>query len=384
VVAIALAAFAGWAFLAGAFLQGFTALVAVLIIACPCALGLATPAAIIVGTGKGAENGILIKGGEYLERAYKLNAIVFDKTGTLTKGEPSVTDVVPLSSSEKDVLRFASIAEKGSEHPLGEAILRKAEELKVNPPDPTSFEAVPGHGVKATYKETQILLGNRKLMEQNSLDLREYEDKIRTLENDGKTAMILAVDGNLAGIIAVADTIKDSAIEAVNGLKEMKLDVVMLTGDNQRTAKAIAKQLNINEVIPEVLPDQKASIIKKLQEEGKVVAMVGDGINDAPALAQADIGIALGSGTDVAVETGGIVLINDDLRDVVSSIQLSKKTMSKIKQNLFFAFAYNSAFIPIAASGLLSPIFAAIAMAMSSVSVVTNSLTLKRLKLKRR
>ncbi|MCP8304253.1 MAG: cadmium-translocating P-type ATPase [archaeon] len=385
VVLIALGAFATWLFLAGSFIQGFTALVAVLIIACPCALGLATPAAIIVGVGKGAESGILIKGGEYLEKAYKVQTIVFDKTGTLTKGIPSVTDVVPLSNTtERDVLRFAAISEKGSEHPLGEAIIRRVEEMGLEVPDPTYFEAVPGHGVKASHSDTEILLGNRKLMRDNNISIEAQEDKIQKLEDEGKTATLLALNGSLAGVIAVADTIKESAKEAVDDLKGMGLEVVMLTGDNRRTAKAIAQQLGIDKVISEVLPGQKALVIKGLQKEGKVVAMVGDGINDAPALAQADIGIALGSGTDVAVETGGIVLIKDDLRDVVASIKLSKKTMSKIKQNLFWAFAYNTGFIPVAASGLLSPVFAAIAMAMSSVSVITNSLTLKKFQIKRR
>jgi len=385
VVLIALGAFGAWLFLAGSFVQGFTALVAVLIIACPCALGLATPAAIIVGTGKGAENGILIKGGEYLEKAYKLQTIVFDKTGTLTKGILSVTDITPLSNiHEKDLLRFAAIAEKGSEHPIGEAIIRKIEELGFEVPYPTNFEAVPGLGVKSSYLKKEILLGNRKLILENNIDIGAQEDKIQKLEKEGKTVMLLAINGSLVGAIAVADTIKESAREALDDLKGMGLEVVMLTGDNQRTAKAIAQQLGIDKVISEVLPSQKASVIADLQKENKIVAMVGDGINDAPALAQADIGIALGSGTDVAVETGGIVLIKDDLRDVVTSIQLSKKTMNKIKQNLFWAFAYNTGFIPIAASGLLSPIFAAIAMAMSSVSVITNSLTLKKFKPKRR
>ncbi|MCP8312150.1 MAG: heavy metal translocating P-type ATPase [Candidatus Methylarchaceae archaeon HK01B] len=385
VVLIALGAFITWLLLAGNFIQGFTALVAVLIIACPCALGLATPAAIIVGTGKGAENGILIKGGEYLEKAYKLQTIVFDKTGTLTKGIPSVTDIMAVSNTnDSDILRFAAIAEKGSEHPLGEAIIRRAEEMGLDIPDPSHFEAVPGHGVKGSHSNKEILIGNRKLMFDNKISLEDNEKKIMKLENEGKTAILLAFNGSLAGVIAVADTIKKNAKEALDDLKEMGLELIMLTGDNQRTANAIAQQLGIDKIISEVLPDQKASIIKRLQKEGKIVAMVGDGINDAPALAQADIGIALGSGTDVAVETGGIVLIKDDLRDVVSSIQLSKKTMSKIKQNLFWAFAYNTGFIPVAASGLLSPVFAAIAMAMSSVSVITNSLTLKKFQPKMR
>lgn len=385
VITIALAAFTGWALYAGSFLQGFTALVAVLIIACPCALGLATPAAIIVGTGKGAENGILIKGGENLEKTYKLQTIVFDKTGTVTKGVPSVTNVISLSNkTEEDVISYAAIAEKGSEHPLGEAIVQKAEEKGFKISDSTNFEAIPGQGVKARHNQTEILLGNRKIMLNNNIAIESQEKKIQKMEREGKTTMFLALNGSLAGLIAVSDTVKDNAQEAVDDLKEMGLEVIMLTGDNQRTAEAIGQQLGIKKVVSEVLPGQKASVIQELQGEGKIVAMVGDGINDAPALAQADIGIALGRGTDIAVETAGIVLIKDDLRDVVSSIQLSRKTMSKIKQNLFWAFAYNTAFIPIAATGLLSPIFAAIAMAMSSVSVVSNSLTLKRFKPKRR
>jgi len=380
VIGIALLALFGWYFIGGKpFTYAFTAFVAVLIIACPCALGLATPAAIVVGTGKGAESGILIKGGEHLEKAHKIQTIVFDKTGTLTKGEPSVTDVKTLSDlSQNDILKLAATAEKGSEHPLGEAIVRKAEEMKIEISKPEDFEAIPGHGVKVKHQGKEILLGNRRLMAENHISTQEFEQEFAKLEAEGKTVMILAVNKKLVGLIAVADTLKEYSKEAINELKKMGVEVIMLTGDNQRTAKAIASQVGIERFFAEVLPQDKAVAVKKLQEEGKVVAMVGDGINDAPALAQANVGIAIGSGTDVAIETGGVVLIKDDLRDVPASIKLSKKTMSKIKQNLFWAFAYNTALIPVAALGFLNPILAAIAMVLSSVTVVTNSLTLRR------
>ncbi len=359
--------------------------VAVLIIACPCALGIATPAAIMVGTGKGAENGLLIKGGEYLEKAQKLTTVVFDKTGTLTKGRPSVTDVVPRSGfAEEDLLRLAASAEKGSEHPLGEAIVRAAEERGLPLEVPSDFEAIPGHGIRARVGGRSVLLGNRKLMAQAGTDVAPAEADLARLEGEGKTAMMLAVDGTLAGTVAVADTLKDHSAAAVRALQGMGIEVFMLTGDNRRTAEAIARQVGVDSVLAEVLPGQKAEEVKELQAQGKVVAMVGDGINDAPALAQSDVGIALGSGTDVAMEAGGIVLIRDDLRDVVASIQLSRRTVRKIWQNLFWAFAYNTALIPVAAGVLvgigilLDPIFAAAAMGFSSVSVVMNSMTLRR------
>ena len=364
--------------LAGSFSNAFLVLLAVLLIACPCALGIATPTAILAGVGKGAEYGVLLRSGEYVEKARRLTTVVFDKTGTLTKGEPSVTDVKPFGDfTENDVLRYAAIAEKGSEHPLAEAILKKANEANVKLADAESFEAVPGRGVQCTIEGKIVLLGNRKLMQEQSIPTAQLEDTLTTLESQGKTAMLLAVDGEPAGIIAAMDTAKENAAEAVAQLKEMKLEVAMLTGDNERTAQAIAKQIGIETVIANVLPWQKVDEIKKLQAEGKVVAMVGDGINDAPALAQADIGIAIGSGTDIAKETGGIVLIKDDLRDVVLGIELSKKTMRKINTNLFWAFIYNVVMIPIAAAGLLNPMYAAGAMAISSLTVVTNSATLK-------
>ncbi len=382
VILVAVVAFAGWYLLLGKpFGFALLAFIAVIIIACPCALGIATPIALMTGTGKGAENGILIKGVEYLERSRKIDTIVFDKTGTLTKGEPSVTDLIPLTNSkEEEILKIAAIAEKGSEHPLGEAIMRKAEEEGIEINDPESFEAVPGHGVKITYNGNEYLLGNRRLMMQNGIEVQEYEDQIKKLENEGRTVMILASKQRVMGLIAAADLPKKEAKETIESLKKLGLEVIMLSGDNRRTAEAVAKQLGIKKVFAEVLPGEKSEVIKKLQSEGKSVAMVGDGINDAPALAQADLGIAVGSGTDVARETGGIVLIKDDLKDVVTAIKLSRKTLSKVKQNLFWAFAYNTALIPAAALGIISPIIAAGAMAMSSFTVVMNTLFLRRFK----
>jgi len=382
VILVAIIAFVGWYLLAGrSFGFALLAFIAVIIIACPCALGIATPIALVTGTGKGAENGILIKGAEYLERSRKIDTIIFDKTGTLTKGEPSVTDSIPLiDESEEEILRIAAIAEKDSEHPLGEAVIRKAQEKRIEITDPESFEVVPGHGVKITYKGIDYLLGNRRLMMENGIRIQEYEDRVKNLENEGKTVMILASKKRVMGLIAVADLPKKDAKETVESLTRLGLEVIMLSGDNRRTAEAVAKQLGINKVIAEVLPGEKSEVIKKLQKEGKSVAMVGDGINDAPALAQADLGIAVGSGTDVARETGGIVLIKDDLKDVVTAIKLSRKTLSKVKQNLFWAFAYNTALIPAAALGIISPILAAGAMAMSSFTVVINTLFLRRFK----
>ena len=380
VVTTAFIAFFGW-WIAGNFPQGLLAFIAVLIISCPCALGIATPAALMVGVGRGAEAGILIRGGEYLERAQKLTTIVFDKTGTLTRGEPSVTDIINIESTESDVIRYAAISEKGSEHPLGEAILNAAKMRGIDVPDGDSFEAVPGHGVKVSYKGDQILFGNRRLMEVSGIESAGFEERMSALEEQGKTAMLLACNKAVIGIIAVADTIKEHSIAAVSSLKKEKLEVIMLTGDNERTARAIAKQVGIDNVIANVLPGEKAGLIKKLQGDGKIVAMVGDGINDAPALAQADIGIAIGSGSDVAKETGGIILVKDDVRDVVAGVRLSRATMRKIKQNLFWAFIYNTIGIPIAALGFLNPIIAAAAMALSSLSVVVNSATLKTFKI---
>jgi Cu+-exporting ATPase len=357
--------------------------VAVLIISCPCALGIATPTALMVGVGKGAEAGILIRGGEHLERARQINTVVFDKTGTLTKGEPELTDIITTSKfSEDEALRYAAMAEKGSEHPLGEAIVNGAIQKSLDIPNPSSFEAVPGHGIKVIFKKKIVLLGNRRLMKKNGIETEEIENTMKELEDNGKTAMILAVDGNISAIVAVADTIKANSAKAISELKKIGIETAMLTGDNEITANVVAKKVGIDRVIANVLPGEKAKVIKDLQGEGKVVAMVGDGINDAPALAQADIGIALGSGSDVAKETGGIVLIKDDIMDVVKAVKLSKLTMRKIKQNLGWALGYNTAAIPIAALGFLNPIIAAAAMSASSLSVVTNAATLKFAKLK--
>jgi Cu+-exporting ATPase len=377
VILISILSFAAWLILASNFIKAFTSLVAVLVIACPCALGLATPAAIVVGTAKGAEKGILIKGGEYLERAGRVDTVVFDKTRTLTKGVPAVTDIVA-EDDPKEVLRLAAVAEKNSEHPIAEAVVKKAEELGLKVDELTSFEALPGLGVKARLDDTEILVGNSRLLVEQGVSVERFREAAERLSYEGKTVIYVASSGKLIGLIAVADTLKEGAKDAVKGLKDLGLRVLILTGDHQTTAEAVARELGVDEVLAEVLPADKASVIKNLQQEGRVVAMVGDGVNDAPALAQSDLGIAIGSGTDIAVEAAGIVLIKDDPRDATEAIKLSKRTLRKIKQNLFWAFVYNTAFIPVAALGLLSPIFAAIAMSLSSVSVVANSLTLKR------
>ena len=381
VVIVAFLAFAGWA-LAGNFPQALLAFIAVLIISCPCALGVATPAALMVGVGKGAEAGILIRGAEVLERARKLNVVVFDKTGTLTRGEPNVTDIVPLGGdSEAEVLRLAAAVEVGSEHPLGEAIVRAAAHREMPLPPVADFEAVAGHGIRGRVDGHRVLLGNRRLFRQENIDIGAAEEAMTRLEQEGKTAMLVGADDTAIGIIAVADTLKPEAKEAVAALVGEGIEVILLTGDNERTARAIARQLGIERVIAEVLPGDKAKIIKEIQGRGKMVAMVGDGVNDAPALATADIGIAIGSGSDVAKETGGIILIKDDVREVVIAIRLSRATLRKIKQNLFWAFIYNSIGIPIAAFGFLNPIIAAAAMALSSLSVIVNSALLKRAKI---
>jgi Cu+-exporting ATPase len=378
VVLVALVAFFGWWAL-GDFPQGLLAFIAVLIIACPCALGVATPAALMVGVGKGAEAGILIRGGDILERAQKLNTVVFDKTGTLTRGEPSVTDIVPFGDlDEEELLGLAAAVEVGSEHPLGEAIVREATHRGVALPEVRGFEALAGRGIRGEVAGRRALLGNRRFFAESGIDCAPVEEQMARLELEGKTAMLVGYDGHVAGIVAVADTVKPEAAEAVSSLLRDHVEVVMLSGDNERTARAVAATLGIERVIAEVLPGDKARVIQDLQRQGKVVAMVGDGVNDAPALAAADIGIAIGSGSDVAKETGGIILIKDDVRDVVTGIRLSRATMRKIKQNLFWAFAYNSAGIPIAALGFLNPIIAAAAMALSSLSVIVNSALLKR------
>ena len=387
VIIIATLTFIIWFFFLGSTLAfALMAFTAVIVIACPCALGLATPTAIMVGTGVGATNGILIKGGEPLESASKINTIVFDKTGTITKGKPEVTDIEELSNLyEKDILTIAASLEKQSEHPLAEAIVNYAETEKYKLNEVTGFEAIPGHGVKGKIGKVEYYLGNRKLMINTlNLDIDKFERKLERLEDQGKTAMILASKKEILGIVAVADTVKDTSREAVENLKKNGIEVWMITGDNQRTANAIAMQVGITNIMAEVLPQNKAEEVKKLQNMGKKVAMVGDGINDAPALAQADLGIAMGSGTDVAMETGGIVIIKNDLRDVVNALDLSKTTVQKIRQNMFFALFYNVIGIPVAARvfmfmGLvLKPELAGLAMALSSVSVVGNSLLLRK------
>ena len=379
VIGIAVLTFLIWYLAIGNFTMGIVSAVAILVIACPCALGLATPTAIMVGTGKGAENGILIKGGEHLEMAYKVNAVVLDKTGTITKGKPDVTDVTTLGQlSSSEVLRLAAIAEKNSEHPLGAAIYEKGKKDFGNLPDPDQFEAIPGRGIMAAVDGKVLYIGTRKLMLEKGINIGNLEASISRFEDDGKTAMLMAVTNVMEAIIAVADTLKESSGEAIEELQKMGIEVYMITGDNIRTARAIAKQAGITNVLAEVLPENKAEEVEKLKKQGKIVAMVGDGINDAPALATADIGMAIGTGTDVAIEAADITLMRGDLRTIPAAIRLSRKTMRKIKQNLFWAFIYNIIGIPIAALGLLNPIIAGGAMAFSSVSVVTNSLSLKR------
>ena len=390
VISIAIITFIIWFFFGPppALTYAFLNFIAVLIIACPCALGLATPTSIMVGTGRGAENGVLIRGAEALETAHQLNTIVLDKTGTLTKGEPSVTDVIESEGfTKQEVLMLAASAEKGSEHPLGEAIVKKAKEDDLNLKAPKNFNAIAGQGIEAMIDSKEVLFGNLRLIEEKKIRLNGLLGKAEDLSGKGRTPMFLAVDGKAAGLIGVADTLKENSKQAVEMLHRMGLEVVMLTGDNERTAKAIASQIGIGRVVAEVLPEKKAEEIKKLQSEGKKVGMVGDGINDAPALAQADVGIAIGTGTDVAMESSDITLIGGDLRGVVTAIALSKATIRNIKQNLLWAFAYNTILIPMAAGAffpffgiLLKPIFAAGAMAFSSVTVVSNALRLRKFK----
>jgi len=388
VILIAVSTFLFWYLLTNDLIDSLIYFVAVLVIACPCAMGLATPTAIIVGTGRGAELGILIKTAEVLENAGRIQVAVFDKTGTLTIGRPEVSKIVTLSSKykERDVLRIAAAIEKGSEHPIGEAIVQKAEDEGMDVPVSRDFEAVSGKGVRAVIEGAPVTLGNRIMLSEQMRMPARAEEEMNALESVGNTVVGVGISGEIIGIIAVADQVKPNAYDAITELKAMGIRTIMLTGDNPVTANAIAELCGIDEVISQVLPDQKAAKVKELQSEGKVVAMVGDGINDAPALAQADIGIAIGSGTDVALETGDIILIRDDLRDVVAAIQLSRRTIQKIRQNLFWAFGYNTGGIPIAAGILspfgiiLNPIIAAAAMALSSVSVVTNAALLRRFK----
>lgn len=385
-IVIGLAIFASIAWLIAGETGTFslTIFIAVLVIACPCALGLATPTAIMVGTGKGAEYGVLIKGGEALEVTHQIDTIVFDKTGTITEGKPVVTDIVTRNISKDELLILAASSEKGSEHPLGEAIVKGAEEKNLTLKDISNFNAIPGHGIQVEIEGKTILLGNKKLMVENSIEIGDLGNESDRLANEGKTPMYIAIDNKLEGIIAVADTVKSSSNEAIENLHKMGIKVAMITGDNKKTADAIAKQVGIDIVLSEVLPEDKANEVKKLQEKGSKVAMVGDGINDAPALAQADIGIAIGTGTDVAIESANIVLMKGDLRDVSTAIKLSKATIRNIKQNLFWAFGYNVLGIPVAmgllhvfGGPLLNPMIAAAAMSLSSVSVLTNALRLR-------
>ncbi|MDH7498956.1 MAG: heavy metal translocating P-type ATPase, partial [candidate division NC10 bacterium] len=386
VVGIAILAFAFWLLAGKGFLFALTIFIAVMIIACPCALGLATPTAVMVGTGIGARNGILIRDAETLQMAERIQAVVFDKTGTLTKGEPELTDVIALSGYErKQVLSWAASAEKRSEHPLAEAILRGARREGIEVADPEEFESLTGRGVRIRLDGKEILLGNPRWMAERGIEGPAKETDLLPLQEEGKTAMLVAIEGRLAGILAVADTLKEFSRETVKALQERGKQILLISGDHQKTAQAIAHLLGIKRVLAEVLPQEKANQIRRLQEKGLRVAMVGDGINDAPALTQADVGIALGSGTDVAIEAGDIVLIKDDLRDVVVGLDLSEFVMGKIKQNLFWAFFYNLVGIPIAAGVLypftgflLHPVMAGAAMAFSSVSVVSNSLLMRR------
>jgi P-type Cu+ transporter len=388
VIILAIITFLVWMFASGDVSLAIITGVSVLVIACPCALGLATPTAIMVGTGKGAKSGILIKGADALETAHKLKYVVFDKTGTITKGTPEVTDIIPLNKqTKKDVLHLAASIEQASEHPLAEAIVKKASEDKIKLAKAKDFKAIPGFGVEAKLNNKIYYFGNEKLIVKQKGNFNSIKEQVHSLEEEGKTVMLLARNSKLLGIIAVADTIKPTSRKAIQQLQKLKIFVYMITGDNERTAKAIAKKAGVNHVFASVLPEDKAKYVKRLQKKG-LVAMVGDGINDAPALAQANIGIAMGSGTDVAMETGNVVLMRNDLLDVPKAIKLSRLTMAKIRQNMFWALFYNVLGIPVAAGllypftgWLLSPIIAGGAMALSSVSVVTNSLLLKNKKL---
>ena len=387
VVIIATLSLIGWMLAGYSFAFAIKTFISVLVIACPCALGLATPTAIMVGTGKGAENGILIKGGEALETTHKIQTIIFDKTGTITEGKPEVTDVIAASMEEDRLLQLTASAEKSSEHPLGEAIVKGAADKNIELLPVTEFDSITGQGIRVKIEDMELLAGNLRLMEANQIDISRLQADADRLAEEGKTPMYIAIDQRAEGIIAVADVVKKSSKSAIKKLQDMGIEVAMITGDNKRTAEAIGKQVGISRILSEVMPQDKADEVKKIQAEGKSVAMVGDGINDAPALAQADVGIAIGSGTDVAIESADIVLMHSDLMDVPTAIQLSKATIRNIKQNLFWAFAYNTAGIPLAAGllyifggPLLNPMFAAAAMSLSSVSVVTNALRLKYFK----
>lgn len=383
VVGIAAITFLVWYFIADPWHlpQALEAAIAVLVIACPCALGLATPTSIMVGTGKGAEKGILFKGGEYLEATHKIDTILLDKTGTVTRGKPEVTHFASFRGEENEILSYLVTAEKASEHPLAQAIVEYGQEQGVEAKEVEDFEAIPGHGVAVHAEGRKIDVGTRKLMRDQGLNVSSFENQMVQLEEEGKTVMFIAVDGEISGMIAVADTVKESARETIQALKSFGINIQMITGDNKRTAEAVAKQVGIDGVYAQVLPEDKANKVKELQEQGKRVAMVGDGINDAPALAVADIGIAIGTGTDVAIETADITLVGSELEHLPQAVNLSYKTMKNIRQNLFWALFYNSVGIPIAALGFLAPWLAGAAMAFSSVSVVTNALRLKRVQL---
>ncbi len=395
VIGIAITTFLGWYAvspdnthqLAAALIPA----VAILVVACPCALGLATPTAVMVGMSKSAQNGVIFKGGEALETLGKIKVAVFDKTGTLTEGRPHVTDIITIEQSKlasektanminasNKLLELAAVAENNSEHPLAKSIVQKAKELGLKVDDSTEFFAVPGKGVETVYNKNRIFVGNMNFMQENGVDIKGVESSLMSLQEKGKTGVLVALDKELVGIIGLLDTPKTSSKEALQKLRKMGVEIVMLTGDNERTAKTVAKDLAVDRVIANVVPSQKVEVIKQLQQQGKKIAMVGDGINDAAALTQADVGIAIGSGTDIAIEAGKVVLIRDDLKDVVAAIEISKKTVSKIKQNLFYAFVYNAILIPIAGAGLLYPALAGLAMAASSVSVTSSSLLLKR------
>jgi len=384
VIGIALVTFLIWYFAAGAvFTYAMINFIAVLVIACPCALGLATPTAIMVGTGVGASNGILIKNAQSLEGAHKIKAVVLDKTGTITTGKPSVTDVIKLNGyDENKLLQFTASIENKSEHPLGMAIVDYAKKNNISLNNVEGFNSLTGLGLTAVVEGQAVAIGNLSMMKEYSVSTKEAEDVSSKLAMEGKTPIFVSINGELSGVIAVADTIQSTSKEAVSKLKKMGIEVVMITGDNERTANAIAKEAGVDKVIAEVMPQDKANQVKQMQNEGKFVAMVGDGINDSPALAQADIGIAIGTGSDIAIESSDITLIKGDLNGVVNAIKLSNKTLRTIKQNLFWAFIYNLIGIPIAALGFLNPIYAAAAMAFSSVSVVSNSLLLRRTKIK--
>lgn len=379
VIGLATLTFIGWLIAGAGFTLSLIHAVAVLVIACPCALGLATPTAIMVGTGKGAELGILFKNSESLETVKRLDTVALDKTGTVTRGEPSVTDVIPVGEWSRDeVLRLAASAERGSEHPLGEAVVRAATEHGLSMTEPQAFESSTGRGIQATIEERTVIVGSPRYVRESGVNMTELDEQVAALQAQARTAIVIAVDGSPAGVVGVADTVKDSSQEAIQSLKKLGLEVVMITGDNERTAQAIAAEVGVDRVLADVLPEDKTNAIQSLQAEGKLVGMVGDGINDAPALAQADVGIAIGTGTDIAMEASDVTLMSGDLRGVSRALWLSRVTMRTIYQNLFWAFIYNIILIPVAMLGWLQPMFAAAAMAFSSVFVVSNSLRLRK------